>query len=126
MQFFRTQIHGRSMLPLYKPGAILEFRLLKPRERLKHGKDYYVELADGSATFKRLAYTDRCKITLCPLRQRIGRPDFVRVRRSDVVRMAIVTGQIIPIKYKSGRTAKPHPFTPGSNEGMRAQTLSAA
>jgi hypothetical protein len=114
------------MCPDYKPGAVLEFRLLQPREPLKHGKDYYVELADGTTLFRRLGGTDRARIALVALTHP-GRPHgFFCVRRSQVARMAIVTAVIVPIKYKSGRTAKPHPFTPGSNEGMQAQTLSAA
>lgn len=85
---FRVRIRGDSMAPVYLDGEVIEFRCLRPdRDGVIIGKDYYVQHADGEATFKRVADVTEDSLYLAAL-NRTKYPKRLRVERALVVRMA--------------------------------------
>jgi phage repressor protein C with HTH and peptisase S24 domain len=86
---FRIRLSGDSMKPKYNSGDVVEFKCLRyGRDELEIGKDYYVQLEDGLATFKRLENLDDQSITLRAINKR-KYPDIMPVHRAVIVRMAL-------------------------------------
>jgi transcriptional regulator with XRE-family HTH domain len=91
---FRVHIDGDSMEPAYKHGILVEFRCLREGEdELEAGKDYYVQRADGTATFKRLEKISEDTLTLRALNKKKYK-DPMPVARSEIVRMARAVAKV--------------------------------
>ncbi len=85
---FRVRATGDSMLPLYRPGALVQFRIIRiDEEPLILGADYYVQNSDGQCTLKTLESIGEDEYVLAP-RNRKYKP--LRVAKQMVVRWAIV------------------------------------
>jgi Peptidase S24-like len=94
---FRVRIAGDSMLPRFKTGMIIEFQCLRDgRHFLAIGADYYVQKADGSATFKRLVAIGDDILTFRALNEK-KYPKRIVVARSDITRMAIALAEYKPL-----------------------------
>lgn len=94
--FFRVRIRGDSMQPAYLDGETVEFRCLRDgRDALEVGEDYYVQLADGTATFKRLeSVTEEGLVLRAVNRRKYSEP--MSVARDEIVRMAVALHIITP------------------------------
>jgi transcriptional regulator with XRE-family HTH domain len=85
---FRVRIAGDSMEPIWPNGAHVEFRLLRPeREGPVEGRDYYVQAADGRATFKRLARAGEDEMAFAAVNRR-KYPKPIVLARQEVARLA--------------------------------------
>ena len=98
---FRIRIRGDSMQPMYKDGCLVEFKCLRfDRDAIEVGEDYYVQRADGMATFKTMAKIGEDELVL-KARNKKKYPDPMPVERGLVVRMA----KAVAIVQKLGKIA---------------------
>jgi phage repressor protein C with HTH and peptisase S24 domain len=91
---FRIRLSGDSMKPKYKSGDVVEFRTLREgRDRMRLGRDYYVQKGDGTATFKQLWKVAEGKLGFCARnKKRCPKPFYVE--RADIVRMAEAVAKV--------------------------------
>jgi transcriptional regulator with XRE-family HTH domain len=93
---FRVRLAGDSMMPMYKNGMIIEFKCLRFGEDvIEAGKDYYVQRADGMATFKTVYKATPEKLELRALNRKKYKEPMI-VEMVDVVRMARAMGEYKP------------------------------
>ena len=96
---FRVRIRGDSMLPRFKEGEILEFKVFRHGEAddegIKIGKPYYVHRSDGTCTFKVLESMDDETAVLRALNKR-KYPKALVVPVQEIVRMARFVGKYVP------------------------------
>lgn len=94
---FRVHIAGDSMMPKYRSGEIIEFRVVRfGVDSLEIGADYYVQ-KDDDATFKRLEkVTDEMYILRAINVKKY--PRAMSVPHQSVRRMAIATGWFKPVE----------------------------
>jgi SOS-response transcriptional repressor LexA len=93
---FRVHVRGDSMQPKYPDGCIVEFRIVRRgRDGWPIGKNCYVQLASGDATFKRMEAVDEDTVTLVAINSaKYKKPLTAAV--SDVVSMAVAMGTFSP------------------------------
>lgn len=97
---FRVRIRGDSMRPRYEDGCIVEFRLLRNPEgapdcgRVQVGRRYYVQLDDGTGTFKQLESCDERGLVLRALNKKYKKPLVASFDR--IQRLAIAEGTFNP------------------------------
>lgn len=96
---FLTVVEGDCMEPTYRNGQLVVFGYdIVDREGLVDGHPYYVQLSDGSGTFK-LVYRnpeDGDALLLVALNAK-KYPKHIRVHRDEVVRIAKALGTYAPI-----------------------------
>lgn len=91
---FRVRLAGDSMTPEYRAGQVVEFRCVRVgHDGLVAGRDYYIQRADGCATFKRVERFDDDVITLRALNKK-KYPKALTVERGLVVRMALAVARV--------------------------------
>lgn len=94
---FRVRIRGDSMQPVFPDGSIVEFRIVRRgREGWPIGKNCYVQLARGDATFKHLDSVDEEKVRLSALNKKKYKKSLVAAT-SEVVSMAVAVGIFTPV-----------------------------
>ncbi len=97
---FRVRVRGDSMEPKIPDGSIVEFRLIKTQEgtpdcsSIRVGKNYYVQLDDGTGTFKQVESCENDVIYLKAINKRYKKLLEAPVER--VQRLAIMVGVFIP------------------------------
>lgn len=85
---FRVRVMGDSMLPKYKPGACVQFRIVRmDEEALQIGAHYYVQNSDGQCTLKVLKAIEEDEYVLAPTNRKY-KP--LRIAKQMVARWAIV------------------------------------
>ncbi len=89
---FRVRLSGDSMMPRFKSLEIVEFRVIQPDD-LQPGKDYYVQLSDGTATFKRLQRVADETMELRALNREKYKKAF-HVAMIDVTRIALAVAKV--------------------------------
>lgn len=119
----RFRLTNGSMGKRYPCGDFIDVRMLDPGEKIRRGKNYFVQRTDGKATFQRVAAVTDAHVLLRPLDESRAP---VRIPRRQIARIGICVGVLRPIKYKSGQSGKPITFAPGSKEGFKAKALTAA
>jgi len=127
LPYFRVRLSGNLMKPRFKPGTIVEFRKLRRFERVIQGRDYYVELKSGKATFRRvLSVGPRCIALVSPNRRRA--PHLSVLSRRSIACMAIAVGIITPVNVeeKSGSSVSLSHPQPASNGTRKAVGSMAA
>lgn len=84
---FRVTVRGDSMKPKYPDGSVVEFRCMKNAEgtpdfeRLEVGKNYYVQLDDGTGTFKKLAAIEPDRLILRAINRKYRTPLIAEIAR---------------------------------------------
>lgn len=97
---FRVRLSGDSMMDLFADGQIVEFEYVLGTE---FGRDYYVQLLDGGATFKRLVKIERDEtVVLAALNPKYPKP--LRVPAKLVAHYALAVAKIDLLG--SGRTVR--------------------
>jgi hypothetical protein len=85
---FRVKISGDSMLPKYKDGCTVEFRVLRiADDGLEVGGDFYIQRDDGMATLKRVSAIGEELVVLHALNRKKYAEPFP-VARGRIVRAA--------------------------------------
>ena len=85
---FRVRVMGDSMLPKYKPGACVQFRIVRmDEEALQIGAHYYVQNSAGQCTLKVLKAIEEDEYVLAPTNRKY-KP--LRIAKQMVARWAIV------------------------------------
>lgn len=93
---FRVRVSGDCMAPRFPDGCTVEFRLINLAERrIEPGAPYYVQHADGRATFK-LAHPADGGLELRPINY-AACPRPLYVEWQNVARMARAAGIYTPI-----------------------------
>ena len=87
---FRVRLSGDSMMPLYDDGQVVEFQYDHGTEV---GRDYYVQLNDGTATFKQLYRVERDGIILVA-RNRQKYPKPLHAPRELILRHAVALAKV--------------------------------
>lgn len=97
---FRVRVRGDSMAPKYPDGSTVEFRCLRDAsgmpdfESLRVGKKYYIQLDDGTGTFKQLEKIEPEKITLRATNGKYRSPLHAEIGR--VQKLAVLEGRFEP------------------------------
>jgi transcriptional regulator with XRE-family HTH domain len=95
---FRVRVRGDSMRPRYPDGCVVEFKLMRTAEgvadcdRVTVGKRYYVQLDDGTGTFKELAGCDENGLSLRATNRKYKRELLAPFER--IVRLAVAVGKV--------------------------------
>lgn len=92
---FRVRVRGDSMKPAYMDGSMVEFHCLRAGgdEDVEVGRDYYVQRADGTATFKRVAAIEDGIIRLEAVNRRKYKTPLT-VARTEIVRIARAVARV--------------------------------
>lgn len=114
-KLFRCRIKGDSMDPVYRDGAIVEFRSVDRKtppghRHAKHpvevGKDYFFQRLDGQAMFRRVFHVDHQGILVGPIKGNVNRDPsqmpagpLHRIQRSIIARVCVAVGEYIPFFY---------------------------
>lgn len=92
---FRVRVRGESMTPRYPDGCVVEFRCLRDDcgapgfDQLEIGRRYYVQLEDGTGTFKELSAIDGERITLRATNRKFRTPLYAEVTRIQKLAVAV-------------------------------------
>lgn len=95
---FVVAVDGDCMAPAYLDGELVVFSYdVIEREGVIDGEGYYVQLSDGTGTFKQV-YRDGEDLDCWQLRcvNRKKYPKAIRVHRDEVVRVAKAVGKFVP------------------------------
>lgn len=95
---FVVAVDGDCMAPAYLDGELVAFSYdAIEREGVIDGEGYYVQLSDGTGTFKQV-YRDGEDLDCWQLRclNRKKYPKAIRVHRDEVVRVARAVGKFVP------------------------------
>lgn len=88
---FRVKVRGDSMEPRFADGCTIEFKLLcaddglPDYEKLREGHPYYVQLDDGTGTFKMLKSIEPDHLVLTALNKKYKKP--LIAKNSEIVRL---------------------------------------
>ena len=97
---FRVRVRGDSMSPRYPDGCVVEFKCMMSEQGtpdfdgLEVGKRYYVQLDDGSGTFKELAAIEPDHLLLRALNRKYKTP--LRADISRIQKLARAVGRFDP------------------------------
>jgi SOS-response transcriptional repressor LexA len=97
---FRVRVRGDSMQPKFPDGCIVEFKLMRTPEGVPDcgavivGKRYYVQLDDGTGTFKELAEYGADGLTLRAINRKYKKLLIAPLDR--IQRLAVLKGTLIP------------------------------
>ncbi len=93
----RFTIKGKSMLPKFKPGVMVDCRIQPADAPIIAGKNYYIERKDGRACFRHVALCQENGIYLRALKPEKAPIQFVPY--DQIALAAVAIGIIVPIKY---------------------------